>query len=110
MLDLPTELSFRRQVRAELPSLRRLMISGTDLRAATATALATLRCGELVELFLRRVDMRQVELKVLLDSRWARRLEVLTIKTHNSAAPFNKVIDKSPCAKTLRIRRVGNMG
>ncbi len=95
---------------AELPSLRRLIISGADLRGVIATTLAALRYSELVELWVCRTEMRPVELKVLLNSTLARRLEVLTIETCNSAVPFNKVIDKSPCAKTLRIRRVGRVG
>lgn len=91
---------------AELPALRRLIFNGGDIRGAQATPLAALRCPELVELWLR-AGTRPADLKILLAAPWARWLEVLTVHTFNSITPFNKPIDKSPCGKTLRIRRVG---
>ena len=93
---------------AELPALRRLTYGGGDLRGDRATALSALRCGDLVELELRNTGVGPSELRVLLAAPWARRLEVLTVDEYGPAVLFDEVIDKSPCEKTLRIRRFGD--
>lgn len=92
---------------AKLPALWKLSFDGGDLRGERAKSLVALRCGDLVELRFRRTEMRPVDLKVLLTAPWARRLEVVSVEKSGLAIHFNKVIDKSLCAKTLRIRRVG---
>ncbi len=94
----------------ELPALRRLILHGGNFNGARAKTLNALRCGELVELWLRNAGTRPDDLKVLLAAPWAKRLEVITIQTYNSLAPFEKAIDKIPRAKALRIRRVGRVG
>lgn len=92
--------------RAELPALRRLMIHAANLRGMRAKALVGLRCGELVELWVRNSAVRPADLSVLLAAPWAKRLEVLTFE-HDEIDPCIQAdIDESPCAKTLRIRRI----
>ena len=106
----PSELgSFEPFVRnAELPALRRLLVSVIDMRGEPARRLTELRCGDLVELWLSVVWLRSADLKVILAAPWARRLEVLTIEISGPNVALHKTIDKSPCAKTLRVRRVGS--
>lgn len=98
--------------RAELPALRRLMIDRANLDGEIAVSLAALRCGELVELWVNVGLFEPSDLEVLLDAPWAGRLEVLTIDFPPllSCRSFHDIIDHSPCADTLRIRRVGNFG
>ena len=93
---------------ATLPGLRRLIVQAGDLRGEPAEALAALRAGEVVELWLRGAQIRAAELKRILHAPWAGRLEVLTVGANEkAAAALDKAIDASPCAATLRIRRVG---
>ena len=89
----------------ELPMLRRLFFDGGE----GARHLMTLRCGELVELRLGHAEMRPIDLKALLSAPWAIRLEVLTAEIYVPLKPYKRVIDKSSCAKTLRIRRIGEV-
>ena len=89
---------------AELPALRRFFIHGANLRGKRAEALAGLRCGELVELWVRNSALRPADLKTLLAAPWAKRLELLTIEHDEIDPEFNAVIDSCPCAKTLRVR------
>lgn len=91
---------------AALPSLRRLLIHAANLRGKRANALAELKCGELVELWIRNSAVRLADMAVLLAAPWAKRLEVLTYE-HDEIDPGIQVaIDESPCAKTLRIVRL----
>lgn len=88
---------------AELPALRRLFIHGADLRGKVSAALAGLRCGELVELWLRNSAYGPKSLATLLTAPWARRLEVLTLEVEEIDPALEAAVKASPCAKTLRI-------
>ena len=90
---------------ADLPALRRIILYGASNLRGGASGLTTLRCGDIVELWLRATHPD--ELKLLLAAPWARRLEVLTVDS-SQITIMNKIIDKSHCVKTLRVRRVGN--
>ncbi len=93
---------------SRLPALKRLDIRCGLISGKQAEALTGLRCGELVDLCIRGTTIRMAHLKVILTAPWARRLEALRIDPHGrNLEPLNKVIDKAPCAKSLRIRRVG---
>ena len=88
---------------ADLPALRRLFIHGADLRGQVAVALAGLRCGELVELWLRNSAYGPKSLATLLAAPWARRLEVLTLEVEEIDPALEAAVKASPCAKSLRI-------
>lgn len=91
---------------AALPSLRRLLIHAANLRGKRAKALAGLKCGELVELWVRNSAVRPADMAVLLAAPWAKRLEVLTFEHDEIDPGIQAAIDESPCAKTLRIVRL----
>jgi len=93
---------------AELPAVRRLLIRGGLLDGKRAECLAGLRCGELVELRILGTGIRSAHLKVILAAPWARRLKIFRIGDNGSLAALNKVVDKSPCGLTLRVRQVGS--
>ncbi len=88
---------------ADLPALRRLFIHGANLRGQVAAALAGLRCGELVELWLRNSAYGPKSLAALLAAPWARRLEVLTLEVEEIDPALESAVKASPCAETLRI-------
>lgn len=88
---------------AELPALRRLFIHGADLRGKVSVALAGMRCGDLVELWLRNSAFGPKAVATLLAAPWARRLEVLTFEVETIDPALEAAVEASPCAKTLRI-------
>ena len=96
---------------AELPALRRLVLRSADLKGARTRALAGLRAGELVELWLSGgCKLGRGNLAKLLAAPWARRLEVLTL---DGTVPDDQPLDllaAAPCAKRLRVLRLWYTG
>ena len=87
---------------ADLPVLRRFSLLEADLMSGRADALAALRCGDLVELWLSHCRFDLVDLRRLLSAPWARRLEVLTIAGGGDRHEVEQAIRDSPCGKTLK--------
>ena len=88
----------------ELPNLKRLYLCDLSLRGAASKSIVKMACGDLVELWLRRIDTRSFDLKQLLAAPWARRLEVLVLEDIPGDAA--EAIGESSCAAHLRILRL----